>query len=224
MKIAEEKFSPLIMEELSETDMIRSSEEYLNFMNSRRSVRQFSDRQVPLEVIENILRTAGTAPSGANKQPWTFCVVSNKTLKKKIRDTAEDEEFISYSGKMNQQWQKDVEPFGTNHVKEFIEQCPYIIVVFKKSYEVDENGNKHNNYYVNESVGIAVGFLLAAIHKAGLVSLTHPPSPVNFLHEVLKRPENEQPYLLIAAGYPADNVKVPNLARKPLDEVSVFYH
>ncbi|MES2629835.1 MAG: nitroreductase family protein [Bacteroidota bacterium] len=198
--------------------------EYLDFMKTRRSVREFSSRPVPLEVIENIIRIAGTAPSGANKQPWTFCVISNPELKKKIRESAEAEEFISYNGRMGEEWLKDLEPFGTNHVKEFIEVCPYIIVVFRKAYDIDQNGVKHNNYYVNESVGIAVGFLLSAIHQAGLVSLTHTPSPMNFLHELLERPENERPYLLIPVGFPADDARVPNLLRKPLDEVSAFYH
>ncbi len=204
--------------------MVSKAQEYLHFMNTRRSVREFSSKPIPVEVIESIVKTAGSAPSGANKQPWTFCVIANPELKKKIRQSAEEEEFISYNGRMNSEWIKDVEPFGTNHIKDFIEVCPYIIVVFKKAYDIDEHGVKHNNYYVNESVGIAVGFLLAAIHKAGLVSLTHTPSPMNFLHELLGRPENERPYLLIPVGYPAENAKVPTIVRKPLNEVSVFYH
>lgn len=223
MKVANEKYTPVYTNALSEHEMREKINDYLNFMSTRRSIREFSDKPIPLEVIENIIRVAGTAPSGANKQPWTFCVISDPELKKKIRQGAEEEEFISYSERMNPEWLKDLEPFGTNHVKEFIETCPYIIVVFKKAYDIDEHGAKHNNYYVNESVGIAVGFLLAAIHKAGLVSLTHSPSPMNFLHELLERPENERPYLLIPVGYPAENAKVPNLVRKPLNEVSVFY-
>ncbi len=224
MKASEESVMPLANHVVNGGGMNERVSEYLDFMKTRRSVREFSSRPVPLEVIENIIRIAGTAPSGANKQPWTFCVISNPELKKKIRESAEAEEFISYNGRMGEEWLKDLEPFGTNHVKEFIEVCPYIIVVFRKAYDIDQNGVKHNNYYVNESVGIAVGFLLSAIHQAGLVSLTHTPSPMNFLHELLERPENERPYLLIPVGFPADDARVPNLLRKPLDEVSAFYH
>lgn len=224
MKVLEERFVPAYKAEVSAPEMTTRTEEYLKFMSSRRSVREFSSKPIPLEVIENIIKTAGSAPSGANKQPWTFCVITNEDLKQRIRESAEAEEFISYSGRMNSEWLKDLEPFGTNHVKDFIQVCPYIIVVFKKAYDVDENGGRHNNYYVNESVGIAVGFLLAAIHQAGLVSLTHTPSPMNFLQELLGRPENERPYLLIPVGYPSETAKVPNIVRKPLTEVSVFYH
>ncbi len=224
MNFKEERFESLRTHQLSEPEMAKRTEEYMKFMDSRRSVREFSEKMVPLEVIENIIKTASSAPSGANKQPWTFCVVASPELKKKIRERAEAEEFLSYNGRMSENWLKDLEPFGTNHVKDFIEVCPYIIVVFKKAYDIDENGAKHNNYYVNESVGIAVGFLLAAIHEAGLVSLTHTPSPMNFLQELLERPDNERPYLLIPVGYPSENAKLPNIVRKPLNEVSVFYH
>jgi len=218
-----ERFIPYDPPTITDPNVIRKTQEFYFNLKTRRSIREFSSKPVPREVIENILKAAGTAPSGANKQPWTFCVISNQELKNRIRKSAEEEEFISYHGRMSEEWMKDLEPFGTNHIKEFIEVCPYIIAVFKKAYDVDENGNRHSNYYVNESVGIAVGFLLLAIHNAGLVSLTHTPSPMNFLHEILGRPENERPYLLIPVGYPKDNIKVPNITRKPIEDIAVFY-
>ncbi len=191
-------------------------------MDKRRSVREYSDKAVPKEVIENIIKTASTAPSGAHKQPWTFCVVSNKLIKKKIRDASEKEEKESYNGRMSERWLKDLEPLGTDWRKPFLETAPYLIIVFKKIYE-EEKGEKANNYYVNESVGIACGFLIAAIHKAGLVTLTHTPSPMNFLSEILERPKNERPFLLLPVGYPAEEVYVPKIERKDLEKVSVFY-
>ncbi|HEX4887271.1 MAG TPA: nitroreductase family protein [Luteibaculaceae bacterium] len=216
-------FIPYEAELRSERDLMSHAQSHYQFMNKRRSVRHFSDQPIPREVIDDLIRTASTAPSGANKQPWTFCVVSNPELKSRIRKGAEEEEFISYTGRMGERWIKDLEPFGTNHEKEFIETCPYIIVVFKRMYEVDEAGNKHNNYYVNESVGIAVGFLLNAIHQVGLTSLTHTPSPMNFLQKILGRPDNERPYLLIPVGYPAKHSTVPDISRKDLSQVAVFF-
>lgn len=224
MKVETTGFMPLELEDLSESEISRRAADHYKFMVTRRSVREYSSRPVPPEVIENIIKAAATAPSGANKQPWTFCVVSSKEVKQRIRESAEAEEFVSYKERMGDEWIKDLEPFGTNHIKEFIDVCPYIIVVFKKIYEVDSQGLRHNNYYVNESVGIATGFLISAIHQAGLVCLAHTPSPMNFLQHILERPENERPFLMIPVGYPAENVKVPNIARKPLNEVSVFYH
>ncbi len=224
MMNAAESFIPYLPHAQDESDISNRSSEFYNFLKTRRSIREFSSRPVPREVIEDIIRSAGTAPSGANKQPWTFCIISNPELKSQIRKSAEEEEFTSYNGRMSEEWMKDLEPFGTNHIKEFIETCPYIIAVFKKAYDLDEHGNRHSNYYVNESVGIAVGFLLAAIHNAGLVSLTHSPSPMNFLQEILGRPENERPYLLIPVGYPKENVMVPNINRKPIEDIAVFYH
>jgi iodotyrosine deiodinase len=224
MRLTDSNFIDYARPVIGADELIRRSSDFYGFMHERRSVRDFSPRPVPSEVIENILKAAATAPSGANKQPWTFCVISNAALKRQIRSKAEDEEFISYNGGMNDKCLQDLEPFGTNHTKQFIETSPYIIVVFKKAYDVDEQGRRHNNYYVNESVGIAVGMLLAAIHHAGLAALTHTPSPMNFIHEILERPDNEQPYLLIPVGYPAETAKVPNVKRKQLSEVAVFYH
>ena len=217
-----EIFIPYQPASFSEEEMIKRSEEFYSYMNRRRTVRDFSDKPVPKEIIENIIKTASTAPSGAHTQPWTFCVVSNKEMKTKLRKRAEEEEYKSYNGRMTEEWLNDLAHLGTNWEKPFIDIAPWIIIVFKKSYDVEE-GKKKNNYYVSESVGLAAGFLLAAIHHAGLVSLTHTPSPMNFISELLQRPENEKPILLIPVGYPAENVTVPDLKRKSLDEVAVFY-
>jgi nitroreductase len=192
-------------------------------MQERRSVRTFSKKKIPKEVIENIILTAGTSPSGANKQPWTFCIISNEELKCKIRRLAEKEEFENYHGRMSENWIQDLEPMATNHIKEFLEIAPYLIIIFKKVYDLDEKKKKHLNYYVNESVGIASGFLLTAIHQAGLVALTHTPSPMNFLQKALNRPANERAFLLLPVGYPEENCKVPDIKRKSLNEIISWY-
>ena len=196
---------------------------FYEWMDKRRTVRDFSDKPVPKEVMEKIILSASTAPSGAHKQPWTFCVVSDPAIKKVIREEAEKEEFESYNGRMPADWLEDLKPLQTNWYKEFIEIAPWIIIVFKKSYELDTNGKKRNVYYATESCGIACGFLLTAIHHAGLVALTHTPSPMNFLSKILNRPENEKPFLLVPVGYPADECWVPDLTRKPINEVSAWY-
>ncbi|MBK7130948.1 MAG: nitroreductase family protein [Crocinitomicaceae bacterium] len=206
----------------TDESLIRSKEFYA-LMNKRRSVRFFSDKDVPEEIIRHIINTAGTAPSGAHKQPWVFCVIRNKDLKHQIRMLAEEEEKENYESRMSERWLKDLAPLGTNDVKEFIDIAPWIIVVMKKSYDFDESGTKTNNYYVSESVGIACGFLIAAIHQAGLVTLTHTPSPMNFLVKALKRPENEKPFLLLPVGYPANQCKVPDLKRKTHDEIAIYF-
>jgi iodotyrosine deiodinase len=203
--------------------MIEISEQFCRWINERRTVRDFSDKEVPKEVIENILLSASTAPSGAHKQPWTFCVVSNPEIKTKIRIEAEKEEQESYSSRMSDEWIDDLRPLQTDWQKPFLEIAPYLIIVFKKAYDILPDGKKRNNYYVNESVGIACGFLLTAIHKAGLVALTHTPSPMNFLTKILGRPENERPFLLIPVGYPAQGALVPDLKRKSLSEISVWF-
>jgi iodotyrosine deiodinase len=196
---------------------------FYEFMDNRRSVREFSSHPVPREVIENIIRTASTAPSGAHKQPWTFCVVENPEVKKQIRIAAEEEEFESYESRMSSDWLEDLKPLGTDWHKPFLETAPYLIIVFRRIYEFGDEGKKKNNYYVQESVGLATGFLLAAIHHAGLVALTHTPSPMNFLSKTLNRPENEKPYLLIPVGYPAEECWVPDIKRKELEDICVFY-
>jgi nitroreductase len=205
-----------------EDEMMRRSKELLEFTNKRRSIREFSDKPIPFEVISNIIMTASTAPSGAHKQPWTFCLSSSAELKKRIRGAAEKEEFDSYNGRMSEEWLQDLLPLGTDWTKPFIETVPWIIVVFKRAFEyVDDK--KWQNYYVNESVGIACGILINAIHHAGLATLTHTPSPMKFLTDILERPDNERPYLLLPVGYPADEVKVPNLNRKSFEEICVRY-
>jgi iodotyrosine deiodinase len=199
------------------------SQSFYEKMNKRRSVRFFSDKAIDKKIVENLIMTASTAPSGANKQPWTFCVVSDSTLKKQIREAAEEEEYKSYNGRMSEEWLKDLAEIGTDWQKPFLEIAPYLIIVFKRVYEIEEGNHKHQNYYVNESVGLACGFLLTAIHEAGLVALTHTPSPMDFLTKILNRPSNERPFLLIPVGYPADNATVPDISRKSAEEVIVWY-
>jgi len=218
-----EEFIPLESQKLSEKEVIAKSENYYKKISKRRSVRDFSDKEVPREVIESILKAAGSAPSGANKQPWTFCVISNTELKSEIRKLAEIEEYENYHGRMSDSWKEDLEHLGTDHIKEFLEVAPYLIVVFKKVYDLDEEGGKLQNYYVNESVGIACGFLITAIHQAGLVTLTHTPSPMKFLQTALGRPKNEKAFLLLPVGYPAKDCKVPDLKRKDLNEISFWF-
>lgn len=198
-------------------------DEYYTLMDGRRSVRVFSEKQVPKSVIEKIILTASAAPSGAHKQPWTFCVVGNPEVKKAIRAAAEKEEYENYHGRMSELWLKDLEVFDTDWHKPFLEVAPWLIIPFKKAYDVQEDGSQTKNYYVNESIGIACGFLLTAIHQAGLVALTHTPSPMKFLQKILNRPENERPYLVIPVGFPADGVEVPDLSRKTLAEMAVFF-
>ena len=208
--------------QFEEKEMMERSQEYYEFLDRRRSIREFSDKEVPFEIIKNIVMTASTAPSGAHKQPWTFCVVSSPEIKKQIRIAAEEEEYINYHGRMSEEWLEDLKVFRTDWEKPFLEIAPYLIIVFKRSYEL-EGTQKKKNYYVNESVGLAAGFLLTAIHNAGLVALTHTPSPMNFLQKILERPENERPFLLIPVGYPADNVQVPDIRRKSHEEVLIHY-
>jgi len=219
---AKEGFIPYQAQSLNPEDTKRASSGFYQLMDKRRSLRNFSNQPVAREVIENLILTASSAPSGAHKQPWTFCAVSAPEIKKQIRAAAEAEEYENYHGRMSDEWLKDLEKFNTNWKKEFLEIAPYLIVVFKKTYDVNE-GDRSKNYYVNESVGLACGFLLTAIHNAGLVALTHTPSPLGFLHKILKRPENEKPFLLIPVGYPADDALVPILHRRELDEVAAFY-
>lgn len=206
-----------------EDEMVERSSSFYDFMDKRRSVRFFSTKDVPLEIVNNILKTASTAPSGANKQPWTFCVVRNPAIKAQIRELAENEERINYNGRMSDRWLDDLAPLGTDAVKEFLTEAPWIIVVMKKTYDLTDEREKSNNYYVNESVGIACGMLISAIHFAGLVTLTHTPSPMNFISKALNRPENEKPYLILPIGYALESCTVPDIKRKSLDEVAIYY-
>ena len=218
----DKKFIPFEGHKFSEEEMIQRSEEHYYFMDTRRSIREFSSRPVPREILENIIKTASTAPSGAHKQPWSFCLVSSAEMKRKIKLAAEEQEKENYSSRMSIRWINDLNPFGTNWQKPFLEIAPYLIVVFKRIYETVD-GEKHNNYYVSESVGIATGMLLSAIHHAGLCSLTHTPSPLNFLAEALERPENERAFLLIPVGYAAEEAKIPDIKRKPLHEIVTYF-
>ncbi len=216
-------FTKFSRETYNAVEMKERAASFYEWMNRRRTCRDFSDKPIPKEVIENIVLTASTAPSGAHKQPWTFCVVSDAEIKSKIRVEAEKEEYESYNGRMPEDWKNDLLPLQTDWKKEFLDIAPYLIIVFKKSYDFDEEGKKANTYYANESCGLACGFLLAAIHSAGLVALTHTPSPMNFLSKILNRPVNEKPYLLIPVGYAADECWVPDIKRKELDDVAQFY-
>lgn len=218
----EAKFIPYTKKLLRGEDLQKESLKHFQFMDGRRTVREFSTEPVSMEVINNIIMSASTAPSGANKQPWTFCVVTDKALKSQIREAAEKEEYESYNGRMPQEWLNDLSYLGTDWHKPFLEEAPALIIVFKRSYEIVD-GQKRNNYYVTESVGLACGFLLQSIHQCGLVALTHTPSPMNFLSKLLERPENEKPFLLIPIGYPADNVLVPDIKRKSIQDVIVYY-
>ncbi|MEQ9188830.1 MAG: nitroreductase family protein [Cryomorphaceae bacterium] len=218
----EPRFIPYDPVQQDKAGTLDRAKDFYAFHNRRRSIREFSNEDVPFEVIENIVMAAGTSPSGAHKEPWTFCIIRSKTLKQQIRAAAEAEEQESYTKRMNETWLEDLEPLGTDWHKPFLETVPWIIVVFKRIYEL-KDGKKRQNYYVNESVGIACGMLINAIHNAGLVTLTHTPSPMNFLSKILERPDNERPYLLLPVGYPAPDAEVPNLKRKSFEELAVVF-
>ena len=200
-------------------NMIKNSNEFLKMISSRRTVREFSDKDVPMSIIENIIKAASSAPSGANKQPWHFVVVRDSFLKKKIRLAAEKEEKEFYNNRAPDSWLEDLSQFNTDWNKPFLEEAPVLIAVFRQSY-ADLGATKKKNYYVSESVGIACGFLIAGIHNAGLVSLTHTPSPMGFLEKILKRPKNEKAFLLIPVGYPDDDARVPYLKKKTYKEIT----
>jgi len=195
------------------------SKSLLHQIQQRRSVRDFSSQNVPIEVIKNCIKTAASAPSGANKQPWHFSLVQDKKIKKEIRVAAESEEKQFYEHRASKEWLEDLNQFGTDWKKPFLETAPFLIIIFSQVFEKNADGENRKNYYVNESVGIAAGFLLAALHNAGLVTLTHTPSPMNFLAKILKRPDNERAYLLIPVGYPSKNAKVPIISKKPFSKI-----
>lgn len=203
-------------------EMQARAREFYEEVRRRRTIREFSPRPVPREVIEDCLRAAGTAPSGANLQPWHFVVVTDPEVKKKIREAAEVEEREFYSGKAPQEWLDALAPLGTDENKGYLEVAPCLIAVFAQNYALLDDGRKVKNYYVTESVGIALGFLIAALHHAGLATLTHTPSPMGFLSTVLERPANERAYLLLVAGFPADGVLVPDITKKPVEEIATF--
>lgn len=211
---------PLAFERVATDEALRRSQAFLELMQTRRSVRHFSDEPVPWALIENALRTAGTAPSGANQQPWTFVVVSDARVKAEIREAAEHEERLLYEERASDEYLGAIEPIGTDAVKPHITDAPYLIVAFEQSYGFNRDGTKRKHYYVRESVGIAVGFLLASLHAAGLATLTHSPAPMGFLTKILNRPQNERPFILIPVGYPAEDAEVPMLTKKSLDEIT----
>ena len=216
------KFERYSFKKKSPQDMITQSNELMREMLNRRSIRDFSSEEIPEMVIKNVLKTAMAAPSGANKQPWKFVIVKDENIKKKIRIAAEKEEKKFYEHRATEEWLKDLNKFGTDWNKPFLENAPALIIVFRQSYD-NIGGGKRKNYYVNESVGIACGFLLMALQNAGLVSLTHTPSPMGFLERILKRPKNEKAYLLIPVGFPAKNAEVPLLNKKAYNRsVEVF--
>lgn len=209
--------------ELASNKMLRRAVDFYEEMNRRRTVRTFSDRPVPREVIEHAVRAAGTAPSGANQQPWHFVVVSNPSLKKQIRDAAEAEEREFYFRRAPAEWLSALAPLGTDPEKPFLEIAPYLIAIFAQTYGVDDNGGQiTKHYYVKESVGIATGMLITALHHAGLATLTHTPSPMAFLNTILQRPANEHPFLLLVVGYPAPDTVVPDIHRKPIEKIATF--
>ena len=213
-------FEPLTTyEEYPPEEMLDRARNFLKEIKRRRTVRDYGSRPVPREIIENCIRAAGTAPSGANMQPWHFAVVENIETKRIIKKAAEEEEQEFYNGRAPQAWLDALAYLGTDEHKPFLETAPYLIAVFAQSWSTNDKGEKVKHYYVPESAGIACGFLLAALHHAGLVTLTHTPSPMGFLNEILDRPKNEKPYMLIVAGYPAEQPTVPVITKKSLDEI-----
>lgn len=217
------KFTPLDQyKELSIDQMKKRSNEFYLDIKRRRTIRDFSNRKVPLEIIENCLRAAGTAPNGANRQPWHFVVVSNPKIKNEIRIAAEREEQEFYQHRAPADWLEALTPLGTDENKPFLETAPYLIAIFSQSFEVTPDGRKLKNYYIQESVGIATGILITALHFAGLVTLTHTPAPMKFLNKILNRPTNEKPFLILVVGYPAKNAKVPDIKKKALNEIADF--
>lgn len=211
-------FVPLRFNDIDDEEKLARGESFFSLLSRRRTVRDYADREVPVELIEKAIATAGTAPSGANMQPWRFVVVTNVGVKKQIRKAAEKEEYDSYHGRMSEKWLRRLATLGTDEHKPFLETAPYLIVVFRIN-SIEENGETEPTYYSQESVGIAVGILLAALHNMGLATLTHTPSPMKFLQEILGRPKNEVPFVLIPVGYPAEGAYVPDIARKPLNEI-----
>ena len=218
-----EEFISLAWEETPSGDMKRLSAELLELMRKRRTTRHFSNRSVPKELIEHAILCGGTAPSGAHLQPWTFVAISSQELKQKIRDAAEVEERKTYQDRMPDAWREVLQPLGTDAIKEHLTDAPWVIVLFRQTKRLRTNGEWGPTYYSSESCGIAAGMFIHAIHHMGLVTLTHTPSPMGFLREILGRPEHEHAMLVLPVGYPADSAEVPDLQRKTLEEISVFY-
>ncbi len=215
-------FEPLKFAEKNVEEMIATSQTFYQDVKQRRTVRDFSDRPVPEDVIKNAILAAGTAPNGANMQPWHFVVVTNPETKKEIREAAEKEEKTFYQDRAPEEWLKALEPFGTDEIKPFLEISPCLIVIFLKKTTIDEKGIEYKNYYTTESVGIATGMLITALHLSGLATLTHTPSPMQFLNKILGRPDNERPFLIVVTGYPSDTAQVPVISKYRLDQISTF--
>ena len=215
-------FIPLDFSPQEETAMAASAQAFYQQMAKRRSVRDFSDQPIPPSVLEHAILAAGSAPSGANMQPWHFVVVQDPSVKKKIRQAAEVEERELYKHRASEEWLDALAPLGTDANKPFLETAPALIAIFLKKFTIDEDGTKHKNYYTSESVGIATGMLITALHQAGLATLTHTPSPMKFLSEILERPSHERPFLLLVVGYPEEGALVPDIKRLPLEKIATF--
>ena len=219
--LEKQEFLPLeFSANYSEREMLERADAFYDQIRKRRTVRDFSDRPVPREIIDKCILSAGTAPNGANLQPWHFSVVFSQHVKAEIRKAAEDEEREFYHGRASDEWLNVLAPLGTDEHKPFLETAPYLIVIFAKPYDLDESGNRTKNYYANESVGIATGMLITALHHCGLATLTHTPSPMKFLNQILGRPANERAFLVLVAGYPADDALVPSITKKSLEEIT----
>lgn len=218
----ESSFITLEFTELPLAEMSRRADEFYEMMDKRRTTRHFSDREVPRRLIERAIQTAGTSPSGAHLQPWTFVAVSNPEIKKRIREEAEKEEMKTYSERMPESWAEVLRPLGTDHVKEHLTEAPWVVVLFRHSKRVRDNGEWAPTYYSQESCGIAAGLFISAVHNMGLVTLTHTPSPMGFLREILQRPDHEHAMLVLPVGFPAEKASVPNLSRKTLGDISEF--
>ncbi len=212
-------FKKLQFQKITFEEMDYNANQFFQKVSSRRSVRDFSRDDFPIDIIKNCIKSASTAPSGANKQPWHFVIVKDPKIKRKIRKAAEIEEKEFYGGRAPKEWLDDLNQFGTDWNKPFLEEAPYLIVIFSKKFDINDDGTNKKNYYVSESVGIASGLLLTALHNAGLVTLTHTPSPMAFLSDILNRPPSDKPYLIIPVGFPSENAEVPNIKKKTFKEI-----
>ncbi len=219
----QEGFIEMNFQEVSAAEMLERANEYFNRMNDRRTTRHFSRKEVSQDLIELAIKTAGTAPSGAHLQPWTFVAISDSEIKSKIREAAEKEERKFYEERMPDEWAEVLRPLGTDHVKKHLTDAPWVVVLFRHSKRVKKNGKFAPTYYSQESCGIAAGMFISAIHNMGLTTLTHTPSPMGFLRELLNRPEHEHPMIVMPVGYPAKDAKVPDISRKKLEEISYFH-
>ncbi|MEZ6197271.1 MAG: nitroreductase family protein [Planctomycetota bacterium] len=219
---AEPSFEPYAWERVPPEEARRRGEDFHDEMDRRRSVRFFTDAPVPRELIEIAIRTASTAPSGAHRQPWRFVAVDDPAIKRRIRLAAEEEEKKNYGGRMPPDWLRALQPIGTTWQKPYLETVPWLVVAFEERHGFEPDGSVRKNYYVRESVGLACGLFIASLHRMGLATLTHTPSPMNFLREILGRPENERPFVLFPVGYPTEDCVVPALRRKALDEVAIW--